>query len=583
MKSIILYILLILAGTSARAADADTFLITPFERSNGKQTATYAEVVDFYKRLGSQFPTINIGEMGPADNGYPLRYVAFTNDGKLEKEDIRDGGKLVIMINNAIHPGEPDGVDACMMLLRDAATGKTKIPDNVVLVVVPVFNIGGMLNRNSYSRANQNGPESYGFRGNARNLDLNRDFIKCDAAETLGIEDLFSRMNPDIFVDNHVSDGADYQHVMTLLATQHDKLGGATGDYMYKTLTPMIYKDMKKRGYDLVPYVNDFDNTPESGWREFYESPRFSSGYAALFHTIAYVPETHMLKPFDQRVKATLELMYSIIKTGSQNTAAIKKARAADSKALMSQKEFALDWKVDTSHFDTVTFKGYEAKYKPSEVSGLPRLYYDRTKPYTKEVPFYDHFIPTNVVTAPKAYIIPKAWTPVIIRFRVNGVKMQRINYDSTMEVTAYHIDSYETSPRPYEHAYPHKNVQVTAAKKAIRFTQGDYIVWLAQPAKRYIIETLEPTAPDAFFAWNFFDGILQQKEGFSSYVFEDLAAEILKQNPAMKANLEERRQADPVFAKDAHAQLEYVYRHSQYFENAYMNYPVYRLEDDKK
>ena len=197
-------------STSALAAGADTLLITPFERSNGKQTATYAEMTEFYKRLGGMYGTISIGEMGPADNGYPLRYIAFTNDGKFEKDEIRNSGKLVIMINNGIHAGEPDGIDASMMLLRDAATGKIKVPDNVILVVVPIFNIGGMLNRNSSSRANQNGPESYGFRGNARNLDLNRDFIKCDAAETLGLCDLFSRMNPDILLDNHVSNGADY-------------------------------------------------------------------------------------------------------------------------------------------------------------------------------------------------------------------------------------------------------------------------------------------------------------------------------------------------------------------------------------
>src|SRR6202000_2348160 len=135
----------------------------------------------------------------------------------------------------------------------------------------PMYNIGGALNRNSYSRVNQNGPESYGFRGNSPKLDLNRDFIKCDAAETSGFEDLFTRLNPDIFIDNHVSDGADYQHIMTLLTTQHDKLGGAVGAYMHDTLELQLYRDMKKRGYDLVPYVNDFDKTPDVGWTEFYD------------------------------------------------------------------------------------------------------------------------------------------------------------------------------------------------------------------------------------------------------------------------------------------------------------------------
>ncbi len=580
MKKIALSIYLAILGFNVLAAATDTTFITPFERSKGKQTATYDEVNDFFKRLKTSYTTISIGDMGPADNGYPLRYVAYTNDGNFDKDEIRTGGKLVILVNNAIHAGEPDGVDASMMLLRDAAIGKIQIPDNVLLVVVPVFNIGGALNRNNTSRVNQNGPESYGFRGNARNLDLNRDFVKCDAAETIGMCDLIARMNPDILIDNHVSNGADYQHIMTLLATQHDKLGGECGAYMYNTLTPLIYKEMKARGYDLAPYVNHFGATPDKGWQEFYESPRFLSGYAALFQTMAYVPETHMLKPFADRVKATYTLMQTIIKAGSDNIAAIKSARANDRKNILAQKKFAIDWTVDTTQCDSIVYKGYEAGYKPSEVSGQPRLFYDRKKPFTKTVPFYNHYLPTKTVNAPKAYIIPKAWTNVIICLRASGVRMQRINYDSSMEVTAYHIDDYETTSKPYERHYLHKNIKVTPYKTKVRVTQGDYIIWLAQHTKRYLVETLEPNGPDGFLAWNFFDGILQQKEYFSSYVFEDLAADILKKDPELKKKLEEKRKNDAEFAKNGHAQLDFVYRNSIYFEQEYMRYPVFRLEE---
>ncbi len=580
MKKIALSIYLAILGFNVLAAATDTTFITPFERSKGKQTATYDEVNDFFKRLKTSYTTISIGDMGPADNGYPLRYVAYTNDGNFDKDEIRTGGKLVILVNNAIHAGEPDGVDASMMLLRDAATGKIQIPDNVLLVVVPVFNIGGALNRNNTSRVNQNGPESYGFRGNARNLDLNRDFVKCDAAETIGMCDLIARMNPDILIDNHVSNGADYQHIMTLLATQHDKLGGECGAYMYNTLTPLIYKEMKARGYDLAPYVNHFGAIPDKGWQEFYESPRFLSGYAALFQTMAYVPETHMLKPFADRVKATYTLMQTIIKAGSDNIAAIKSARTNDRKNILAQKKFAIDWIVDTTQCDSTVYKGYEAGYKPSEVSGQPRLFYDRKKPFTKTVPFYNHYLPTTTVNAPKAYIIPKAWTNVIICLRASGVRMQRINYDSSMEVTAYHIDDYETTSKPYERHYLHKNIKVTPYKTKVRVTQGDYIIWLAQHTKRYLVETLEPNGPDGFLAWNFFDGILQQKEYFSSYVFEDLAADILKKDPELKKKLEEKRKNDAEFAKNGPAQLDFVYRNSIYFEQEYMRYPVFRLEE---
>lgn len=559
-------------------APGDTSLVTPFEKSHGLETATYQQVSDYYKMLADRFPRIMIGDAGITDIGLPLKVIYYSNQGKYARDDWKKEGKVVILINNDIHAGEPDGVDACMLMLRDIVTGKTPIPDNIVLVIVPVYNIGGALNRNSNSRANQNGPRSYGFRGNSRNLDLNRDFTKCDAAETMALEELFARTTPDIFVDNHVSDGADYQHIMTLLATQHDKLGGATGNFMYHTFTPALYASMKEKGYDLVPYVNDFDKTPDHGWTEFYDPPRYSSGYAALYHIIAYVPETHMLKPFRDRVMATHALLYTMIGNASRFATEIKKVRADDKAAMLSQKDFPLEWRPDTSRFDTVIFKGYEAGYKKSGVSGLPRLYYDRDKPYTRPVPFYDHFVPVKSATAPQAYVIPRTWVNVIGCLRANGVHIERLENDTILTVTAYHIDHYESLTQPYEKHYLHKNVKVSSMEKQVHFYEGDYLVPTSQTSRRYLVETLEPDAPDAFFTWNFFDGILQEKEYFSSYVFEDVAANLLKKDPELKARLEEKRKKDPAFAANAAAQLDFVYRNSPYLEQGYLWYPIFRL-----
>lgn len=554
--------------------------ITRFEQSGGKETATYQETIDFYQRLAAKYNTVCMQQdAGSTDADYPLSVVYYSNDGRHDVEQWKKEGKLVILINNGIHPGEPDGIDASMMLLRDAAMGKIKIPGNIVLAVIPVYNIGGCLNRSPYSRVNQNGPEAYGFRGSAQNLDLNRDFIKMDSKEAASFARLFHLLDPDIFIDNHVSDGADYQHIMTLLCTQHDKLGGAVGNYMHQTMEPAIYADMKTRGYDLVPYVNDFDKTPDHGWTEFYDPPRFSSGYAALFQTFAFVPETHMLKPYKQRVQATYDLMRSFIKIAAQNAADIQHARAADRAAIGKQKEFALDWAADTTKADKITFKGYESGYKPSEVSGLPRLYYDRSKPFTRQVDFYDHFVPTEKVMAPKAYIIPHGWQNVISKLQCNGVQMQQIDKDTTIALAVYRIDKYESVQHPYEKHYLHKNVQVHKDTEEVKLLKGDYIIPVDQPAKRYIIEVLEPTAPDAFFAWNFFDAILQEKEYYSDYVFEDIAAKILREDAHLKKMLEEKRQSDAAFAKDGAAQLYFVYSHSKYFEPEFMRYPVFRME----
>jgi hypothetical protein len=184
-------------------------LITPFEKAGGKSTATYFECIRYYESLAKKFPTISIKKFNVTDAGYPLHLVLFSSDKnfdvtKWQKE------KVIILVNNGIHPGEPDGIDASMMLLRDLASGKVKAPKNVALGFIAVYNIGGALNRNSYSRVNQQGPESYGFRGNAQNLDLNRDFTKNDSRNARAFAAIYHYLKPTIFMDNHVSDGADY-------------------------------------------------------------------------------------------------------------------------------------------------------------------------------------------------------------------------------------------------------------------------------------------------------------------------------------------------------------------------------------
>ncbi len=558
---------------------AEAQSITKFEQSKGLETATYNEVIVYYQQLEKLFPTIKMEDVGPTDADYPLNVVYYDKGKSFDIKKWKSEGKLILLINNGIHPGEPDGIDASMMLLRDAAEGKIKMPDNIMLAVIPVYNIGGALNRNSFSRANQNGPKAYGFRGNAENLDLNRDFIKCDAQETSSLVQLFHRLDPDLFIDNHVSDGADYQHVMTLLVTQHNKLGGEVGKYMNDTLVPLLYKDMEQRGYDLVPYVNDFEATPENGWTEFNDLPRFSSGFASLFQTFAFVPETHMLKPYKQRVDATYALMESFIKTASENADAIKTARAEDRKALGHKTELDIDWKPDTTKSTMITFKGFESGHKPSKVSGMPRLYYDRSKPYTRQVKFYNQFIASKTATVPKAYVIQHGWHNAIQRLAWNGVKMNKLEQDTTMELTVYRIEKYETVQHPYEKHYLHKNVVITAHKETIKLLKGDYIIPTDQPARRYLVETLEPTAPDAFFAWNFFDAVLQQKEGYSDYVFEDEAAELLDKDPELKKMLDEKKKSDEAFAKNGDAQLEFVYEHSPYHEPEFMRYPVFRID----
>lgn len=551
---------------------------TTFEQTGGKESATYEQSIAFYKQLALHYKTIQIRTMGATDAGLPLHLVLFSVDKQFTKTEWEKNKKPVILVSNGIHPGEPDGIDASMLLIRDLAMGKLKAPKNIVLAIIPVYNIGGALNRNSFSRVNQDGPIAYGFRGNSQNLDLNRDFIKSDTKEAVSFAKIFHFLNPDIYLDNHVSDGADYQYTMTLLTTQHNKLGGEIGKYLHTKFEPSLFKGMADRGMAMTPYVNFEEGNPEKGWNYFYDPPRYSSGYAAMFQTISFMSETHMLKPFPQRVLQTYALMQTLISEASIQATAIKEAKQASVEAIKKQKEFVVTYKVDTSHFDLIHFKGYTALKKLSAVTGKERMYYDRTKPFTQDVKFYDYALGDKLVQKPKAYLIPQGWQKVIELLEANSVEMKRLEKDSMLNLEYYHIDDYKTSSRVFEKHYRHTDLKISTQSANIFCRKGDYIIPTGQAADRFLVETLEPISDDSYFSWNFFDAILQQKEGYSNYRWEDVAADYLNSHPNLQQQLEEKKKTDPKFAESANAQLDFVYKHSPYYEPAHLRYPIYRI-----
>jgi len=575
----ILFSILFLAGFCTAFAQK-TDLATSFEKDN-QATATYQEAVDFYKKLAAVFPQLQLTEWGMTDAGHPLHVAVLSKNKVFDPAILRQQNKRILLVNNAIHPGEPEGVDATMLLLRTYLQSQELQPllDSVVLVVIPFYNIGGGLNRGCCSRVNQNGPKEYGFRGNAKNLDLNRDFIKCDSKNARTFTQIFNYWQPDVFIDNHTSDGADYTYTMTMLATQEDKLGSALGDYLRRDFGPMLYRDMAARHSEMVPYVNVFSKTPgEEGINGFFDSPRYSSGFAALHHCLAFVPETHMLKPFPQRVAATYAFMDVMIHAMYRESSNVARARQATMQHFMELDSFAIDWKLHEQQADSILFKGFEGKYKPSEVTGMDRLWYDREAPFTKTIPYHNYFKPSAKVKAPVAYIIPQACEEVIQRLQWNGVEMKRLAEDVSGEWEMYYIKNFKTGDGPFEGHYLHSNVQVETKTMTWGFHAGDYVVYVQQPGARYIVETLEPQGCDSFFAWNFFDAILGQKEWFSPYVFEDIAAAFLKDHPEVRKELEARKNADSGFAKNMWAQLGFVYSKTGYFEPTYNLYPVARV-----
>ena len=562
-----LYILMVLQCLKGLAQESNTSL-------------TYEQVISKYKALDSLYTEAKLMLYGRTDCGKNLHLFILSATGDFDIHSIHAQKKCVLLINNGIHPGEPDGIDASVQLATDLLTrpDMKKLLKNVVVCIVPVFNIDGALERGCCVRVNQNGPEQYGFRGNAKNLDLNRDFMKDDSQNTISLLSILHGWDPDLFIDTHVSDGADYQYSMSLISSQHSKMSPPLGELMKHKITPELFKKMREKKDDMTPYVNTMDGieVPDSGLVAFLESPRFLSGYMSLFNALPFISESHMLKPFETRKKSTYNLLLSLIEVGGEYHSKILEARAAANSYDENQKTFFFNYKLDTTKKERILFRGYEAGYKQSAVTGNMRLFYDREKPYEKEIDFYDSYFPTDSIHIPKYFIIPQAYYNYVHLLDKNSIICIRNYEDSSVNAEVTYIESYETVRSPYEGHYLHYDIKTRREKQTITIHTGDYIVPLPQKGIRFVLEALVPSSCDSYFAWGFFDSWLQQKEGFSPYVFEDIASGLISGDEQLRENYESWLKVNQ--HSTDYEKLNFIYQHSPYFEKSYCRYPIYSV-----
>ena len=542
-------------------------------------TPTYAETINWYRQLDDKYADAKLIEYGKTDIGKPLHLFVISQGGNFNPETYRSDGKCMVMINNAIHPGEPCGVDASLTI-ADELLRKNNIPKNVVVGIIPTYNIGGVLKRNSTSRANQNGPEEYGFRGNARNLDLNRDFIKLDSKNAKSITAIFHEWKPDFFIDTHTTNGADYQHIMTLIEPHPLGYSPALQDFIRDDLLPSLYKKMDKAGFPSVPYVTTLESTPDRGIRRGIGTGRYSNGYTSLFNTFGFISEAHMFKTYQERVEATIAFLQTVINYAEKHSQKIIALRKQADEQLKTQEIFTLTWQADTTKYDLIPFQGYTAKYKPSKVTGFERLYYDCTEPWSKEIRLYHYYESDLQVTKPDYYVLPQAWGEVIERLMLNNINFTVLPNDTMLTGEMYIIEDVGNPAVPFNGHFIHSKIVVKKIIKTKQFYAGDLLIPLNQSGNKYLIEALEPQGRDSFFRWNFFDSILDQREYFSPYVFEETAEEMLQNDPELKQEFESLKSTDEEFANNPRAQLFWLYKRSPNFEADYRLYPVMRLNN---
>ncbi len=549
-------------------------------------TPTYYEIIEMYTKLADHYPEATLLEYGKTDVGKPLHLFVISGDGDFDPESIRKKNKRIVLINNGIHPGEPCGIDASLQFADDILRNKDSLAnllDNIVICIIPVYNIGGCLDRSAWHRTGQTSPKECGYRGNAKNLDLNRDFIKLDTENAKSFTKIFHTWKPDVFLDTHTTNGSEHQYTITLIIENPVVFPDELGDFYYNKMVPDLYQKMAEGEYEMIPYVSYIRMKPEQGISLNVSPPRFSTGYVSLFNTLAFLTENHIYKPYYDRVRSAYNFIVALVEFTHDNSNVIAEKRAAANEETKHQHEYVLNENLDTTTHKLIDFKGYESGIAKSTVTGVERFGYFTDKPFNKKVPFYDKMSFENIVQSPAMYIIPQAWCEVIERLKLNKINMLRLRNDTAIEVEVYYISEHENDQNAYNGHRFHNKVRLRSENQLINYYEGDYIIPVNQEGNKYIVEMLEPNGKDSFFRWNFFDPCLESREYFSSYGFEKNAKKYLDEHPEFKAEFEQKRKDDKEFASNHREQLAYIYNNSEWADKRFNRYPVARINDEIK
>ncbi len=572
---------------------------TPAERSDYRTTPNYDDTVAYLRRLAATAPgQVRIESFGKSGEGRDLDIVIASKDGVFDPAQIHAAHRPIVLVQNSIHAGEMDGKDACLALLRDMVVTKsqTALLDRAVFVFIPIYNADGHERRSRYNRMNQDGPEEMGWRTNATNLNLNRDYMKADAPETRAFMAMFHHWLPDFFVDDHVTDGADYQYDVTYTIDDGPNVYPATARWIDGTVIPQLKQQVDASGHLASPtYITLVDDTDAAKGLGFNDDPpRFSTGYAILENRPGMLVELHMLKDYRTRVTGNYEILKALLKIVNRDADKLLMLNGEADKAATElgahplgnvSYPLALGWSGETTPF---LFRGYKYTRQLSEISGGMSVRYSHD-PWNVSLPLQTGFKVTAATVPPAAYIVPAQWTHAIDVLLAHQVEIRRTTALWTGSVETYRCSGMQWQQPPYEghhpifagegsQGHPGSFGQCTPVTETMSFPSGSAVVMLNQRLSHVAVEWLEPGAPDSAMAWNVFDPIFEQKEYGEAYVLEKLAREMLAKDPKLKTEFERKVEADPRFAANPNARLAFFYDRSPWFDPRLGLYPVGRL-----
>jgi hypothetical protein len=558
---------------------------THAELTDYRETPDYDDTVAFARRLAHASPSIEYHGFGFSGQGRELPLVIASETATFTPEAAKAEGKAVVLIQACIHSGEPDGKDAGFAFLRDLAITKTDagILENVVLLFIPIYNTDGHERASRYNRINQNGPEEMGWRTTSTYQNLNRDYMKADTPETRAWLKLWNEWDPDLFIDCHVTDGADYRCNITYHHERHAGVDAAIVEWERDVFGGRVAPATEAAGNVISWYLEFIDNRDlPRGTRDFNGSPRFSTGYVPIRNRPGILIETHMIKDYRSRVIGTYDFLRAALTEANREPARLKQlGREADERAVAMGSDYnpARLYPLDFDLTDEPTpfqLRAFQYETDESEISGDLRVVYGR-EPLDLTVPMYQTFRVSRAVAPPLSYIVPVQWGEVIEVLKAHGLETHTLPLAAEIEVESYRFINVVWPAGPFEGRHmPRYEVEPVTEKRV--FHAGSLVVPVGQRLAKVVMNLLEPEAPDSFARWGFFNAIFEEKEYGEPYVLEALAREMMANDPALKQEFEELLAADAEFAASPSERLRFFHKRSPYWDPQMNLYPVGRI-----
>lgn len=558
---------------------------TYYEKSGYKETPRYDSTIAYCKSIDKAADWIKYTTFGKSPQGRDLPLLILDRKGNFTPEAIRKSGNLIILIQAAVHAGEPDGKDACLMLFRDIAIYKkmTDLLNHVTVLFIPIFNVDGHERFGKYNRINQNGPTEMGWRTTADNLNLNRDFLKADALEMKNWLKMFNHFMPDFFIDCHTTDGADYQYVLTYGIETEGNVDEGLAKWQKENYLKPITQLMTQQGLPIFPYITFRTwHDPRSGLISNSAPPMLSEGYTIQRNRPGLLIETHMLKPYKTRVESTYQMIKNTLlllnKEHQQLKQLINEADQRTASKKFRETAFGINFEASQKDSSLIDFLGVDYSIEKSDISGGDWFRYDNSKPLTFKVPYFNEIKTTEKVFLPKAYILPPEWLDVINILKLHGIKLKTITTPLTLLVQSYKFKNPKWQTTTNEGRHQLISFNMDSIQEDRTYPVGSVMIDMNQPAARIIAYLLEPKASGSLFFWGFFNTVLEQKEYAESYVIETMAREMLKKDAKLKMEFDQKKIAEPEFANNPRAILNWFYSKTPYWDSHLNVYPVGKI-----